>query len=162
MSGVSFGGVPCAQQWSDFILWEAVLNERLDLQGIVELGTFKGGFSLWLYAQCKVRDMWFRTYDVIHPGRRIPGFVQIDMYLEKDEICRYLSKKPGPIILFCDGGNKPREMKTFPQCCPEGSLFFVHDWGTETLLSDIPSSLRMVYGDYCEQLRSITRVFEKA
>ena len=36
-----------AQYWVEFILWESLLNER-DYNAIIELGTWEGGFSLYL------------------------------------------------------------------------------------------------------------------
>ena len=54
--GVSFAGIPVAQFWVEFHLWETLLNERQYL-GIVELGTLHGGFSLYLASQAEHRGM---------------------------------------------------------------------------------------------------------
>lgn len=159
MSGVSFGGVAAAQWWCDFVLWEAVLNENPDLVAIVEIGTWQGGFSRWLNAQAETRGMGFLTYDAVAPDREPPGFVRRDVFAEADFIRGHVLREE-PLVLFCDGGNKPREMATFAPClCDSRSLVVVHDWGTETLPSDVPACLEEAYGDYCDELGSLSRVF---
>lgn len=158
--GVSFGGVFCAQYWAEFVLWEALLNER-PYDTLVELGTFDGGFSLYLAAQAHCRDMSFRTYDIHTPPRKIPGFVPIDIYAHAEEIGDHM-RRHDPVIVLCDGGNKPRELKTFSRYVTEESTLVVHDWGTEFLSSDIPENVEMVHEDLCLELGSISRVFRVA
>lgn len=152
----SFGGVSCAQQWCDFYLWEAVLNTNPQLTGIVELGTWEGGFSRYLYAQARAREMGFVTFDVIEPGVRPHGFRKLDIYRYPEQVAEYLQR---PVALFCDGGNKPRELQVFPRLCAPDSIFLVHDWGTETLPEDVPETLEELYGDWCDSIGSVTRVF---
>ena len=155
--GVSFCGVSVAQYWVEFILWESLLNERRYEQ-IVELGTWEGGFSLWLHAQAQAREMGFRTYDVHVPKREIPGFVHMDVFAFPDEVGEHL-RRSDPVIVLCDGGNKPRELKTFSRYVTPDSTLVVHDWGTEFLPSDIPENVEMIHEDYCLDLGSISRVF---
>lgn len=157
-AATSFGGVTCAQFWIDFILWENLLNDQSQVKAIIEIGTWQGGFSWFLWAQAQVRGLEFQTYDVIQPDREPPGFVRLDVWADPDELRDSLPEW-GPIVLFCDGGNKPRELATFPQYCAPGSIFVVHDWGTETLPRDVPEGLVEMYGDWCDTVGSITRVF---
>lgn len=159
MRNASFAGVPAAQWWCDFILWEALLNSHQETRGIVELGTWKGGFSLFLAAQARERRIEFRTYDATAPDREIPGFVRLDIFAEPEVVGAHL-RTVEPCILFCDNGNKPRELRTFPPYLthPE-SLVVVHDWMTEVMPEDVPGALEMVYGDLCDLLGSMSRVF---
>jgi hypothetical protein len=158
--GVSFGGVSCAQFWCDFLLWEALLNSNERLVGIVELGTWQGGFSRYLYAQAQARGMSFITYDSIVPDVPPPEFVRLDIYRYPAIVQHNAARMGGgPVVLFCDGGNKPRELKMFPPLMPEGSIVVVHDWGTETVAADEPDFLEELYGDYCDEIGSISRVF---
>lgn len=154
----SFGGFTCAQYWVDFFLWETVLNSNPHLHGVIELGTWEGGFSRYLYAQCQVRGMEFRTYDVIQPQVEPPCFERLDIY-RYPTLVHEAAAEIGPVALLCDGGNKPRELATFPELMPPASIFLVHDWGTETLPQHVPGNLEMIYGDFCHDLGSITRVF---
>jgi len=158
-SGVSFGGVACAQYWCDFVLWETVLNANPELTGIVEIGTFMGGFSHYLNAQAQARGMKFVTYDAIVPEATIPEFTRLDVFAYPGRVKDWAESCGGPVILFCDGGNKPRELSLFPPLMPEHSVYLVHDWGTEMLGSDVPEFLDEIYGDYCDSIGSVTRVF---
>lgn len=156
----SFGGVTCAQYWCDFFLWEMILNANPEIDGIVELGTWQGGFSRYLYAQAQARDYeLFVTYDVADPQVPPPGFKKLDIYRHATEIADMLSGLKVPVALLCDGGNKPRELLAFPPYLPDGSLVVVHDWGTETMPADVPDFLTEVYGDFCDDIGSISRVF---
>jgi hypothetical protein len=156
----SFAGVACAQYWADFYLWEGLLNAYPKTKAIVEIGTWQGGFSLYLHAQAEARGLRFRTYDVLPPSRQIPGFVQLDVFADAEHVGRHLSKQ-GEVILLLDGGNKPRELKTFPLYCQEGSIFVVHDWGTEIFPQDVPDDLIEIHTDLCERIGSMSRVFTR-
>ena len=155
---MSFGGIPAAQKVQDYYLWEVVLNEYPQLRGIVELGTWEGGFSCYLAEQARLRGLSFRTYDVRTPEREIPGFVHLDVFRQAGQVGALL-REWEPLILLCDGGNKPREARTFSQHLGPESLVAVHDWGTETSEELMPPNLEMVYGAECEQLDSMTRFF---
>lgn len=155
---MSFAGLEVAQILADYWLWEAVLNDE-ERTGIVELGTGTGGFSLYLSAQAEARGISFRTYDVIAPVRRIPGFVQCDIYANATDIGLHLQRRD-PIVLFCDGGNKPRELKTFSKYLSSKSLIVVHDWGTEMLRKDVPENVVEVYGQMCDEIGSMSRCFQ--
>lgn len=155
---MSFGGVPAAQCAQDYYLWEYLLNDNPQTRGIVELGTWEGGFSLYLAEQARLRGLSFRTYDIIAPGREIPGFVQLDIFGQAGAIGEHL-RGVSPVICLCDGGNKARELRTFSGYLDGDSLMVVHDWGTEMDPDDVPSNLEMVYGDLFERFQSMSRVF---
>jgi len=146
-----------AQFWAEFCLWESLLNER-PYSGIIELGTLDGGFSLYLAAQAEQRGMFFRTYDIRVPQRKIPGFVQIDIYARADDIGEHMCRND-PVIVFCDGGNKPRELKTFSRYVTPESLLVTHDWGTEMLRSDVPETVDFVHEEWCSEIGSASRCF---
>jgi hypothetical protein len=154
----SFGGHPMAQYLCDFMVWELVLNNNPQVKGIVELGTFQGGFSWFLDAQARARGMWFRTFDIIQPDHEPPEFERLDFYRYPDKVAE-LTNVIGPVALLCDGGNKPRELALFPPRCAPGSVFLVHDWGTETLPEHVPDFLEELYGEFCDSIGSVTRVF---
>jgi hypothetical protein len=160
LGATSFAGVRMAQYWCDLYLWEVVFNSHPDAVLVVELGSFSGGLSAYLESQCRYRGMEFRCYDVIEPELPIEGFEQKDIFRFKDEIIGLMADAGGPVILFCDNGNKPRELRDFTQQLPEGSVVLVHDWGTEAMPSDVPEWLYEVYGDLCDEIGSITRCFQ--
>ena len=157
---MSFGGVPAAQVVQDYYLWEWLLNET-PCRGIVELGTWEGGFSLYLAAQARWRGLSFRTYDVRPPEHEIPGFFQLDIFAQAGEVGAYLERED-PVILLCDGGNKARELRTFSQYLSPASRLVVHDWGTEIQPSEVPPGLEMLHQDLFELYGSMSRVFRVA
>lgn len=158
---VTFAGVGTAQYLCDFWLWERLLNACPEMKAVIELGTDRGGFSLYLQSQCDLRGMEFHTYDVIVPEAvdRIRNFHKTHVFLEHESVVSLLNSFGGPIVLFCDNGNKPRELALFSNKVPAGSLVAVHDWGTETQPEDVPDWLEEVLGEYCDALGSITRIF---
>lgn len=168
MKGTSFGGIPVAQHWVDFLVWETILNEHEDdgLKWIVELGTWTGGFSFWLDAQARARGMYFNTYDAVSPSsaggpdddRRVPGFRQVDVFAWADRL-RLTLQVDDPGVLFCDNGNKPRELREFALAMPSGSLVAVHDWGTESGPGDVPDGLVAIHEGFLDEMQSITRWF---
>jgi cephalosporin hydroxylase len=161
-NGTSIGGVRMAQYWCDLYLWELVLNENPQVRRIVELGTWMGGFSLWLHMQAKVRNMDFVTYDSIDfntVATKIVPFYRKDIFAEYRAIGETISSCP--TILFCDNGNKPRELKTFAPYLTQNSIVLVHDWNVEIGPDDVPDYLEELYGDVCDEIGSITRVFRK-
>lgn len=156
---LSFGGIAAAQVPQDYILWEVLLNENPHLEGIVELGTWNGGFAHFLNAQAAARGMHFRTFDVIAPEREIPCFEQLDIFRYAERVGELLQEWD-PVVVLCDGGNKPRELKTFSRFLSPQSILVVHDWGSEMFPEDVPENVEMIYGDYCERLESRSRVFK--
>jgi hypothetical protein len=158
MAATSFGGVTCAQFWIDFILWENVLNDNPQVEAIVEIGTWEGGFSWFLWAQAQAREIDFITFDAVKPKDPPLHFVQLDVWANPKRVEAVIRARP--VALFCDGGNKPRELQTFAPICDPDSVILVHDWGTETHPADVPDGLREIYGNWCDTVGSITRVFK--
>lgn len=156
IGGVSFGGIAAAQTWSDVFLWETLLN-TYPVEVIVEIGTWKGGFSWFLWAQAEVRGYDFRTYDAIAPDVLVPGFRRLDVFADPEAVFEDIDGRA--VMLFCDGGNKPRELRLFSTGLAEGSIVLVHDWGTEMQPEDVPDWLVEIHGDVCDATRSMTRVF---
>lgn len=158
---VTFAGVGTLQLWADFYLWEKLLNISPEMKAVVELGTDRGGFSLYLQTQCDLRGMDFHTFDVLEPVAidRLRNFHNLHIFLRHQEVVKLLNSFGGPIILFCDNGNKPRELKTFSDKLPSGSVIAVHDWRTETMPADVPDCLEEILGDLCDELGSATRLF---
>ncbi len=157
----SYHGVPTGQWWSDFYLWELVLNDQPELEAIFEIGTWQGGFSRYLAGQARAREMTFRTYDVAAPFAPPPHFIRMDVFAEAEALGKVLGENE-PLILLCDGGNKPRELRTFTPYLHEGSVVVVHDWLTEVQPADVPDRLSPVYESFCDDLGSMSRVFEVA
>ena len=146
----SFIGIKTAQDPLDFLLWEKVLT-GLTFARIIELGTYKWGMSLFFFLWCMTKKAQFYTYDnkffpLTRVGRRL-GLVRrykmVDVFEAEAEIGKLIAE-PGVSVVFCDGGNKPLELKTFSKYIKTGDLIAVHDWGTEVLESDVPDNMMML------------------
>lgn len=133
-------GRPVAQYWEDVELWEKVLNDwHGRLNWILELGTWQGGFSFYLFAQASARGMEFTTLDNSKPDKFVAGFVTWDVMNDLPEfVAETYMRSPG--VVFCDNGDKPREIELYKDRVHSESLFAVHDWGTEFQPKDIPES----------------------
>jgi hypothetical protein len=143
--GCTFLGVNCSQSWADFLFWERLLNAHPGLRSIVELGTGEGGFSRYLSIQAEARGLAFSTFDHVHmDGQSAPGFQKLDIFAVPEEVVAALVE---PTVLFCDNGDKPREVELFAPLLQPKSLVVVHDWNVEITVGDIPDVLRPVHED---------------
>lgn len=172
----TYHGAPAIQAWQDFMLWERFLNLASDAGRMVEIGTFVGGFSLYLLDQCRSRAMTFNTIDFqIYVDYSDPKFTELERhFLHLDvfmpeglaTIQSLIDTRIGTrkMILLCDGGNKPKEMQIFVPMLHAGDYAAVHDWGNEIGEADLESVKHMldpVMMDECEKLHSLTRFFRR-
>ena len=104
--------------------------------------------------------MHFETYDMVRSEhRKPPMYMKLDVFADRDDIGQAI-RDYEPCVVFCDNGNKPREMQEYSReiRSPE-SLLVVHDWNVEFMPDDVPDGVVEVYGDLCDELGSLTRVF---
>ena len=151
----TLAGVPMLQCWSDLVLWEHVLNMQ-GYASLLELGTYKGAFSVFLYAQCEVRGVAFWTFDV-KDLLEVPWvrhrFVQCDVLLSGEVEKRMVH----PCLLYCDNGHKKTEVQKFVPLLKSGDVLGVHDWGNEIGPEDMPEGLEPLYHHEAKDLGMITR-----
>ncbi len=50
------------------------------------------------------------------------------MFAHVDEIARFIGRK-GTTAVFCDGGDKRKELQAFTPCLKIDDVIAVHDWG---------------------------------
>lgn len=138
----SMFGVPTQTSWATAFVFDHLLTvHREKIKWIVEIGTGRGGMSLMLALWAKVNGIPFWTIEVKsyltdevmsvlwHLGANI---VQGDVFTGPGERILRECEVHGTGFLFCDGGNKPRELATFAPMAPPDTLIAVHDFGTET------------------------------
>jgi hypothetical protein len=140
MMGSLFGR-EIGQVENDLFAWEQILNLNPQFHWIIELGTYQGGMSWYLYTQAMARNLRFATLDINEPLEYVPSFYQLD--LMEDFPSYWLWPKNAPGILFCDNGNKPREVELYKDQIHSESCIVVHDWGTEFVEADIPEDYRV-------------------
>lgn len=144
--GSTFCSVQMYQYWAELAVWEAFLNEHTDITAIMELGTGDGAFSTFLLLQALNRDMEFHTMDREHPsmldtpvGQRLrldEYFTRCDYLRETRTVIAFMERFH-PMLLYCDGGNKSRDMNHFVPFLQSGSYVAVHDWKVEIQPEDI-------------------------
>lgn len=110
------------------------LLSRVRPARLLEIGTRTGGFTLMLADVCG--DAAIRTYDILQSPnqelllqRGIDSRVGDVFALEK-EIGAYI-QQPGKTMVLCDGGDKPREVKTFAPYLKPGDHILAHDYAAD-------------------------------
>lgn len=137
----TFLSVRACQYWADIASWERFLNAH-PAASVVELGTWTGGFSLFLLLQCLQRGMQFRTVDTAHVSatETVIGKLLdlkshcLTMDILGDDganVASVLARMPRPLVLFCDNGLKSKEFRTLVPHLHPGDFAVVHDWQTE-------------------------------
>ena len=173
----SFLGTRTTQRWVDFLVWEKLLNKYEEMQTIIELGTGRGAFSLYLLLQALQREMMFYTFDrrSVHEATKKHVAVSLqltyhcyceDVFGEGLQTIKNLLDEPSmhPLILFCDNGDKPREFRTFAPLLSPGDIIGVHDWTEEFGPEDAVSMehlLTPIFHEECEAVKSITRFWQR-
>lgn len=154
--GCTFLGAHCCQSWADFYVWEQLLNAHPELRSVVELGTGEGGFSRYLYLQCQTRGLRFSTFDHIRMDtHKQPGFYKLDIFANPRKVVTQLLS---PGLLFCDNGDKPREVEVSAPLLHPGDLLVVHDWNVEIHRKHIPPVLTPIHQEWWRT----TAIFQRA
>lgn len=124
------GGVPIQQNYKAVKSWETFL-QSLDSPQIVEIGTAHGGFSALLAAYGQLL-----TIDIdnsCHPKARGAILSAGGMVITADSMSSLplvqRSLIPDrPLVMICDGGNKPAEFNAYRGILRDGDYIAVHDY----------------------------------
>jgi len=150
----TFLGERVSQHYLAIPMWEDVLT-RFKLARFIELGTWWGNFSIYFLMFCMNREADFITYDTVRrKNSRLKWLLKFDScHRKKDVFTSYTEiaqeiAKEGRTVLFCDNGDKQKELALFAPCLKSGDIIAVHDWMTEVFpdantkeLTEIPLSI---------------------
>jgi len=171
-----FGAV-MGQTFPALFVFEWLLN-FYPVEQIVEIGTGCGGLTVYLQTQANIRGLDFVTYDarmrLDDKNNKIMANkpVKLKEYINyrsanvfdkdvRDEIRETLKKKV--TLLYCDNGNKPKEMKTFVPYCLKGSIVGTHDWngqfGIEGMIKEL--KMELLFEDICKEGMTKMRFWQK-
>ncbi len=128
------------QNYNALILLNRLICSNPDVKTIIEIGTARGGLSIFFSLCLFKRKGTVYTIDIL-PKEKIlyyPYFKQFNtLYLNIDSIrtdAFELIKetiKDTRTLIFCDGGNKPAEFKLYSRSLKQNDIIMAHDWGTE-------------------------------
>ena len=163
-----FLGHGAVQFWSDFMLWDRFLD-AFPAKRLIELGTGAGGLSTYLALECIQRGMRFDTFDIFLPDvaksnvGKLIGLESMchvgSLWAETGDVLRdMLIAAEHPLILFCDGGDKPREVRLFGPLLKPGDLLCVHDYHNEFDDDQVPANVHVekVFEEQAKKLFSLT------
>lgn len=131
--GISVLGIELQQNHNAIpaidLLFDAVEPMRL-----IEIGTAAGGLTVFLgiYGAAKGIDVItyditdYRQYRDIHNELGIQ-FRNCDVFNDMDALEKEI-KKEGVTVVFCDGGDKPREFKMIAPMLKKGDVVLAHDY----------------------------------
>ncbi|TAN56591.1 MAG: hypothetical protein EPN26_03635 [Rhodospirillales bacterium] len=150
----SYAGTLMQRKWSDIFTIEVLLVEvRPKL--IIELGTGSGAFSSYLATYSYLNGASFFTVDLHIKGDPQRGknprtlkFIEKcgGTYANADIFCaEFLASvrtwiggcQPGEAFIYCDGGDKAREIAVFSELLRPGDWIAVHDYESEIFPKDV-------------------------
>jgi len=169
-------GQPATQYWVDVVLWEHFFTHN-EVKCVIELGTGTGGMSLVFALQAQQRGMQFYTFDTKRWAkyldmplmRTLVGaehFRVLDVFSElgRKFILGLLSEPSlHPLLLYCDNGDKRREMAEYVPHLQAYDYVGVHDWPAEFGPEDAAKLSHLIdplYHDEAVQLNGLTRIWE--
>ncbi len=142
----TFLGVRQQHSYELHKLIDTILYDR-NISKFLEIGTGNGAMSVLLGLHAFVRNGMLMTFDTIeredlHKCMDLFDLLQIHMYFldcfsdeANDLITNYMIGSPA--FVFCDGGDKPKELETFSKHLPIGSIICAHDYMIEIFPDDI-------------------------
>lgn len=165
----SFLGMTSQQEFSDLVAWEIFFQRSKRLNSFVELGTGRGGMSLYFLLMALQRSFRFKTYDVDIPevlATRLGVDLEFEKYfhkmdvLDRDNVQIIGKGIISPVCFYCDNGKKPFEVELYSGFLEPGDYLAVHDFDIEIFAPDIPETFLPFIEDVTVRLGSRTRFFE--
>ena len=160
---VKFLGLRMSQSPRAINFWESILR-KIDFKRIIEIGTEHGGLSTYFYLYCKVKGAEFITVDNVNHSK--PAIIKESFYLVdaySPEGISFISKaiqEPGITIVYCDGGDKARELKIYTPYLKIYDYIAVHDWGDAVWQADVPGGLDPNFISQSQE-EGLTRIWRK-
>lgn len=136
-------GCSVSKTWTEIYQVEAILN-AVNYERIIELGTGSGSLTVFMAAHAAVKSKLLHSFDNKHPsdeclkvmGMLGASFLKCDIFIDEEFIGKLIDND-GLTILYCDNGNKPKEMDVFAKYMKRGDIMLIHDYPDEVKDFDI-------------------------
>jgi len=142
-------GIPIGQSWASVGAILTLIQEY-EINTFIEIGIDRGGFSYLLSTRGKTVP-GFRYYGIEKYPEKIHEYLTESEFFEnifigdffeesgKEWMREIVSESNGPLMVFCDGGNKPKEVKFVSETIESGFIL-AHDLGKEFQETDQPEN----------------------
>jgi len=136
-------GVTIYKSWSEIFQLEGLLNEYT-FSNIVELGTGFGSTTIFLGVQGHLKGIKVYGFDNKPLAPNVQKLLDaigtvfecVDIFTKVDEIAN-LIKRPGRTLLYCDNGDKAKELEIWGAYLKPGDVVLVHDYTEEIKDADL-------------------------
>jgi len=146
IAGIVLADHYTAQTWSAINMLTKFFGEHPDVTRVVELGTGTGGLTLLFGFNMLQRNGRVLSFDIeetqSEQARR--DFEKLNITFERMDIFQnnavVLAKKfigEERALVFCDNGNKARELPLYTKILKEGDFIMAHDWRVEITPLDL-------------------------
>lgn len=152
-------GISTSLTWYDVgAILHVVHESRAGL--VVEIGVEHGGLGALLLAYSAYTGITYRGLDItlgaLHPAMRVPEIVARDAWATETvaEVQGWMAKAPGPVLIFCDGGDKPRELHLYAPLIRPGDVLIGHDYHNEygeEAIQGMPPNVKRVRTDWLDK-----------
>lgn len=167
--GFKYRDVPVMQQLRSIPDIMGIIESH-EVETFIELGTQYGGLSLMLsdglpgvqVHTFDIRDQWSGKARTLGPDI----IFHVEDILGDPGPVRELLRLPARTLLYCDNGNKIKEVELYADHLKPGDILGVHDWGTEIGLEHIchivtPEKFSPVRHMLFEAMRWAARFWQK-
>ena len=131
-------GNAIVQTWYDLYFLNEVLTDiRFDT--LIELGTYRGGLAVFFGLHAFSKDSEVLTFDIrpAPEGKLWPKYTAIlpithysmDVFCEEAKNIVAEKAEAGRVLVFCDGGEKPKDFKTYAPLIEANDVIMAHDKG---------------------------------
>ena len=138
MNARYYGTVPISHSPADVGVVQRMVK-KFQPAYTVELGTMQGGLTLAIHDACKTspivtfdnrREYCYALVKLIADGF-VEFFCRDVLSRECREAVRYCWNGEHKKFLYCDNGNKVKEVLMYGKYLHSGDMLGVHDWGVE-------------------------------
>jgi cephalosporin hydroxylase len=136
------------QSWADLFFINRILS-KYRFERVIELGTGHGMLTVFLamHSRCPVHSVELRGEPRNEVYRKAKETYDINFHMGdcfedhlREELGRIIKKTY--CLIYCDNGDKPKELETYAQYMTEGDVIMVHDKYKEVEWSDIRKTVK--------------------